>query len=120
MIDVLPVSHDNVLALRATEKLTADDYRDVIIPQVRGLSEEHGRIRVVMHLDEGFRGWAAGALWEDTKFGIKHTSYVERLAVIGGPDWIRWAANKVNLLTKCEVKTYPVDAFEEALAWIES
>ena len=38
---------------------------------------------------------------------------------MGGSDWIRWVVHRMSYLTKCETKTYPQGALDEALAWIE-
>ena len=35
----------------------------------------------------GFHGWAAGALWEDTRFAINHFADIEKIAMVGEKRW---------------------------------
>jgi hypothetical protein len=56
MIEIMPESHDNILGARATGKLTDDDYKNVLIPRMEELAEEHGNARFLFFLDSGFEG----------------------------------------------------------------
>ena len=66
MIERLPESGGNVLGVRASDRLTNSDYEEVWIPQLQEHSQTYGTIRLLLYLDENFRGWEAGA-WEDAK-----------------------------------------------------
>ena len=74
-----------VLDVHVSGKLAKDDYKE-FVPQVDRLIEQHGKIRVLLEMTD-FRGWKAGALWEDVKFDLKHFSDIERVAMVGEKKW---------------------------------
>lgn len=73
--------HDGkvVLTIKASAKLTRDDYSR-FVPQMERLIDRHGKIRVVFDMRD-FHGWDLAALWEDIKFDLKHFKDIERLAM---------------------------------------
>ncbi len=54
MIEIMSETEGKMLAVKATEKLTYDDYEEVFIPKLNQLIEEYGKIRVVMNFAENF------------------------------------------------------------------
>lgn len=120
MIEVLPESEGNVLGVRASDTLTDDDYRNTWIPRLEALIQKHGQVRALLYMDEGFKGWSAGALWDDARFGVRHASDFDKVAVVGGPDWAAWGARLVGHLMKGDVKSFPGDQLQPAWDWIKS
>ncbi len=119
MVEIMPESEGNVLVVKATEKLTARDYEEVFIPKINQLIEEHQKVKVVVFLDENFSGWEIGAAWDDAKFGIKHRSDFEKMAVVGGPKWVQWATKISAYFMKGQVAFYGIPDFESAVAWVK-
>ena len=118
MIELMPESKGNTLAFRATGKLTGVDYQETFLPAMRSAIAKHGVIRILVEFDEDFEGFTAGAIWEDTKFDLKHKSDFDRVATVGGPRWMQWA-NKVSyLLRKADVKAFEAGEHETAWSWI--
>jgi hypothetical protein len=72
MLEVMPESTGRILWLRAADRLTDQDYREVFIPRLEAVVREHGRVPVLFHLDPDFQGWTPGAWWEDLKLDLKH------------------------------------------------
>ena len=120
MITVMPESHENILVVQATQKLTSQDYETVFIPRMGELIEKFGKIRTVVYLDEQFEGWELGAMWDDAKFGMKHKSDFEKVAVVGGPKWIEWGTKLGSYFMEGEVKTFDEGQLSQALDWIKS
>ena len=119
MVEIMPESEGNVLVVKATEKLTARDYEEVFIPKINQLIEEHQKVRVVAFLDEKFSGWEIGAAWDDARFGIKHRSDFEKMAVVGGPKWVKWATKISAYFMEGQVAFYGIPDFESAVAWVK-
>jgi hypothetical protein len=120
MIEVLPKSQGKTLGVRFTGKATDEDYEKVFMPALENLIKEHGKIRCVYFMDEGFQGWELGAMWDDAKFGIKHKSDFEKVAVVGGPKWAEWCTKIASHFVSGETKTYPADQLDDAWSWVES
>ena len=64
-----------------TGKLEKEDY-DLFVPEAERLIEQYGKIRVIAELVD-FKGWSAGALWEECKLAYHHLKDVERMAMVG-------------------------------------
>jgi hypothetical protein len=119
VIEILQETKGNLLVVRATEKLTTGDYEEVFIPKLRQLIQDHGKVRAVLYLDEDFKGWEIGAMWDDAKFGIQHRNDFEKIAIAGGPKWIEWAMKMSAHFMKGQLKTFDGSKLQEALIWIK-
>lgn len=117
MMTIMPESKENLLVVRATEKLTSKDYEEVFIPELTKLIDQFGKIRSVIYLDPDFDGWELGAMWDDAKFGLKHRKDFEKIAVVGASKWIEWGIRLGNHLMEGQMKTFDKDQLDEALAW---
>ena len=76
MFYIMPESQGNIMGLRATGKLTDQDYQEVLLPSLENLLKQHRKIRLLCFLDENFAGLEPEALWEDAKFFFPHTSSI--------------------------------------------
>ncbi len=119
MIEVLAKTQGKTLVVRLTGKATDQDYKKVFIPALENLLKEHGKVRCVYFMDEGFQGWEVGAMWDDAKFGIKHRNDFEKIAVVGGPKWAEWSTKIAAHLVSAEIKTYPADQLDDAWSWVK-
>lgn len=117
MIKIMPESQGKLLAVTATGTLTDNDYVDVWIPALQEVIDEYEVVNALLYMDDEFEGWDLKAMWEDAKFGLKHRNDFAKIAVVGGPDWIKWGVKIGDLLLDCVVKTYTPDKLQEALAW---
>ena len=118
MIEIMTKSAGPVVGVRATGKLTDKDYREVLIPALESRFEKHGRLKLLLYMDAGFEGWDLDAMWDDAVFGLRHRADFDRLAVVGGPEWVRVAARLSAFLMKGEVRTFDADALDEAWGWV--
>lgn len=120
MIEILQQSDGKTLGVRLTGKVTDQDYETVFIPALEKLIKEHGKVNCLYFMDDEFVGWDLGAMWDDATFGIKHRNDFDKIAVIGGPKWAQWGTMIAGHLVSAEIKTYPVNEFEQAWAWMKS
>ena len=74
-----------VLEVHVSGKLVKADYEH-FVPEFERLVRQHGKLSVLFDMT-GFHGWEAAAMWEDTKFAIKHFADIDRLAVVGEKRW---------------------------------
>jgi hypothetical protein len=119
VIEILPESQGNILGVRLTDKVTGDDYEKTFIPALEKVLAEHPKMRCVYYMDEAFKGWDLGAMWDDATFGFKHRKDFEKIAVIGGPKWAEWGTKLAAHMVSGEVKTFPVDQLQAAWDWIK-
>ncbi len=115
----MPESEGKVLVIKATEKLTVKDYEEVFIPALDDLIRKYEKCRVLMYLAEDFHGWELGAMWDDAKFGMKHSKDFDKIALVGGPKWVAWGTKIAAHFIKGQVEVYEEDKLQEALTWIK-
>lgn len=116
MIETVPGAPDGVYAFKVVGEITADDYRDVLNPQIEALAEGSG-VRCVCVLDDAWTGMSAGAVWEDAKLGINHLTKFERIAVVTNRDWIENVTNAFAKLFPNTAKVFDLDQRNEAMFW---
>jgi hypothetical protein len=106
-----------VLAVHISGNLVAADYEH-FVPEFDRLVEQHGRLRVLFDMT-GFRGWDAGAAWEDIKFDIKHFADIERLAMVGDKKWQHGMAMFCKPFTRATIRYFDHARAAEAWAWLD-
>ena len=110
--------YDGKLAeVHVSGRLTKKDY-EFMLPELERLIRSHGKIRMLVELHH-FRGWTAGALWQDLKFDFKHYGDIERLAIIGDEQWQSGAASFTMPFTRADVRFFPSEEAEAAHHWID-
>lgn len=118
MITVLEGYPDTVLAVSGTGKVTAKDYRDILIPEAARRIEKHDKMRLFCVLDDQFEGLTAGAAWADLKLGISRWNEFDRLAVVTDTTWIKDAILLLTPIYRHPMRVFPNAEFDAAKAWI--
>lgn len=122
MFQIMPESEGNIIGLRASGRLTDQDYQEVLIPSLEGLIKEHGKIRLLCFMDEEFAGVEAAAMWDDAKYFLPHRNAFEKMAIVGGPQWIAFITKLFVILMRVKgaVKSFPSDQLPQAWEWVRS
>jgi hypothetical protein len=108
----------NTLAVKVVDKLTDEDYKNVLIPGLEQLLQTHDKVRVLVDASE-FKGWNPAAAWDDVSFGMKHRNDFEKFAVVGGKQWMEWGMKLGAYFIGGQVKTFHEDEREQAWEWIQ-
>jgi len=120
MFQIMPESQGKILGLRATGKLTDQDYQEVLIPRLEALIKNHGKVRLLCFMDEEFAGVEAGAMWDDAKFYLPRRNDFEKVAIVGGPKWIELIMKLFAPLMKGEHQTFSAGQLSKAWEWISA
>lgn len=120
MIEIMQESSGATLAVKASGKLTDDDYKKVWIPKLEELLRQFGKVRALLFLTKDFSGWELHAAWDDAVFGLKHRNDFDKVAVVGGSAFIEWGTKLGGHLMGGEVKTFSEAQLQEALDWVKS
>lgn len=118
MIEVITDLPDRVLGLKASGEVTADDYRNVLVPALEEKLTKHKKARLLYVLDDGFGGYTGGAAWEDAKVGMKHLTAFERVAVVTDIDWVENMVKAFGFAMPGEVRVFDDDDLDDARQWI--
>jgi hypothetical protein len=118
-IDDVPAG---VIGLRASGKLTKDDYVNVMEPALKE-AVDTGDARVLFVLPD-FDGLEPEALFEDVKTGLrvelKNRSAWKKLAVVSGVDWVAKSMRLFAWAMPGELAVYEMDQLVEAKSWVAS
>jgi hypothetical protein len=120
MIEVLPESQGNILVLKATGKLTDQDYKEVLIPRLEAILRAHGKARVLLDMGDEFPGMEAAAVWDDLRFGLAHRHDFEKVGVVGGSQWIRPMLKMAALMMSGAIESFSPSERGRALEWIKA
>lgn len=118
MVEEIPGLPPNVLGFSAKGTVTASDYESVIIPAVEALFSRHGKVRFLYHLGADFSGFEAGAVWDDTKLGLRHLAGWEKMAVVSDVEWIRAGIKIFALAIPGHVRVFHDGELTEAKEWV--
>ena len=109
---------DRVLGFKASGEVTADDYKEVLVPTLEAKLTKQDKVRLLYVLGDGFKGYTGGAAWEDAKVGMTHLTAFERIAVVTDVDWIENMVKAFGFAMPGEVRVFDNDDLEEARTWI--
>ena len=116
-IDEMPVG---TIGLRASGKLSRDDYRQVLEPALQEAIDA-GELRLLFVLTD-FDGLEPAAVPEDVKTGLSawlgHHSAWKRFALVTDVEWVAKAMQMFAWMTPGEVMIYELDRLEDARAWV--
>ena len=116
-IGIERINENFFLSLKATGKLTHDDYK-TITPMIESALQgvENPKIKALVDGTE-LEGWEMRAAWDDFKIGLKHGSEFEKIAIYGNKRWQEMSAKVGSWFMSGEVKYF--DNRDEALDWLE-
>lgn len=116
-IDDMPAG---TIGLRASGKLTRDDYRDVLEPALKE-GVDSGELRLLFVLT-GYDGIELAAVPEDLKTGLStwigHHAAWKRFALVTDVQWVAKTMELFAWMTPGEAKIYELDGMDEAKAWV--
>ena len=106
MLELIDGYPDEVVAVRGSGTVTADDYRDILIPAVRRATSGGEKARLLLELTEGFEGYDAGAVRADAGLGMGHLGSFDRIAVVTDSEWLGRAVNVFGIFIPGEVRLF--------------
>lgn len=116
LLDGFP--HD-VIAIEPVGEITAQDYEQMLIPLVRDKMKEHDQLKLYLQIDDAFRGFSAGALWDDARFGFSHLSTFSRAAIVTDVPWIRRSLKLFGPLWPTTLMVFHIKDAADAREWIK-
>lgn len=97
-------------------RLTQDSY-DSFTPELDGLIETHGKIRLILETIH-FEGWTMEAAWEELKLSCKHFNHIERIAIVGDRKREKTMSTMLKPITGTQVRYFDITDIEGATNWI--
>lgn len=78
-----------------------------------------GNARVLILVEDDFRGWVGDEVWSDMTFFVEHGDRIEKIAIVGDPRW----ETGMLMFTGAGFRRAPVKFFtreqqDEARSWL--
>lgn len=109
----------DVVAVRAKGIITADDYRETLLPLVEEKLKEHDSLKLMVVMGDDYSTFTGDAAWEDTKFDLKHLRDFSRIAVVTDVAWVARTMKIFAPVLPYTLKVFPMADLEEAKSWIK-
>ncbi len=117
MFQPIPVDEDNIVAFKATGKLTDKDYQEFIPKLEKILKTSEAPVSILIELED-FHGWDSKAAWDDFKFGMQHDNELARIAIVGEHRWQKWMTAFGNAFTLTEMRYFTREELPKAWRWL--
>ena len=115
MIKELSDLPPGVVGFEVAGTLSAEDYRDVVLPALqRAYASDEFRFVIVI---PEFHGMSGGAAWQDLRVGVEHWRAWKRIALVTDIEWMGYMTTMFGWMTPGEVKVFPLAQRDEAIAW---
>ena len=119
MLKILKGFEHDTLAIRASNIVSANDYKDILMPELESKLKDHASIKIWYEFDKSFEGFTVGALWDDTKLGLFHFNDFYRVVILANDDLIRGMVSTLARIFPCPVNLFYLNESDLALTWLK-
>lgn len=118
MLEIIHELPPGITGLKATEKITKEDYERVFEPLLDAARREGRRLRFLYDLSTDFDGFTASAAWEDAKIGLRSLRLFEGCAIVSDIGWIRESTRLIGFVMPCPVRVFETSERDKAVDWL--
>ena len=121
MLQLLPETKDNIVAIKATGVLTVVD-EDGIAPRLEYIFEalsEKEKVRAFVDYAE-LEGFEPGAKTAGLSFELRHRGLVERIALVCGTNLRDEVARTADIFKTAQVRRFDPASRDSAWNWLKS
>jgi hypothetical protein len=120
MIERIQDMPAGTIGLRASGKLSREDYQQVLEPALRE-GVESGELRLLFAMPD-FDGLEPGAMIEDVETGLRtwvreHSAW-KRFAFVTDVEWLRKSMQAFGWMAPGEVRVFVLDEMDAARDWV--
>lgn len=115
-IGVARINSESILVLKATGKLTHEDYQaitPVLESSLKGVFSKH--IKMLVDITE-FSGWELRAAWDDFRLGMTIGLDIEKIAIYGDKNWQELASKVGSWFISGDMASF--GNYQDAVEWL--
>jgi hypothetical protein len=109
-----------IQGVKATGKVSKQDYAQVVGPLLDEARREGRRIRFLYQLGPEFDGFRASAAWADAKIGLQSVGLFDACAIVTDVAWLKELTRLSAFLLPCPVRVFGNQEQAQAIAWLSS
>lgn len=122
MIEEISGMPAGTIGLRASGKVSADDYRTVLEPVLKDAIGRGEPIKL-MYVMASDTDYSAGAAAQDMKtgatLGVPHLSAWRKTALVSDADWVKPVAHAFGWMMPGDFRTFAATEVDAARSWLE-
>lgn len=119
MIELLNDFPGDVLAVRFGGEVTAEEFRQTLVPQVHDRFETRKHLAIYAEILPRTM-FSPAAVWEDWKLGLEEFGKWGKAAVVSDEPWVRSLTMMMAPLFHPAVRIFPAADAEAAKAWVQA
>lgn len=118
MIHYIPNLPANMVAFKAVNTITEEDFNEIVMPKVKELVDQTGKLNYMLVLETSITNFTLGAWFKDALMGIKHLTKWNRAAIVSDVDGIRIFTEIFSILIPGEFKGFEHKDLQKAIDWV--
>ncbi len=118
MIEIITSLPEHVAAFRATGRVTKDDYRKILMPEVDQIAKKFRKLSFLLLLETDVSNFTIGAWIHDALVGLKHITQWQKIAIISNQSAVKMITDVFGHLVPGEYKGFKIAEFESAKKWV--
>jgi len=120
VLEILKELPRGIEGLKASGKVTKEDYEKVLEPLLEEARREGRPIRFLYQFGPEFEGITPGAAWEDAKVGLQFLRLFDGCAIVSDVGWIRESVRLMGFMMPCPVRVFGNHERDQAVEWLGS
>jgi hypothetical protein len=123
MIETISPMPEGTIGFRASGRVSAEDYRNVLEPALRDAVGRQQPIKLLYQLADDV-DYTSGAALQDLRtgaeIGLAHLSSWQRTAVVSDAQWVERMVRGLGWMMPGEVRSFQANQIEDAKTWLAS
>ncbi|MCK9374899.1 MAG: STAS/SEC14 domain-containing protein [Syntrophobacterales bacterium] len=119
MLEILPESEGNIVGVKATGTFDRQEFHEILMPHLRSMITEHGRVRLLFCLEEDFQGFDLEAI-KNEALNSEHQNDFQKIAVVGGSWWLNLQMSLVAPFLNGALRNFSRAELPDAWVWIRA
>ncbi|MET4142027.1 STAS/SEC14 domain-containing protein [Pedobacter sp. UYP1] len=118
MLTIIPNLPDHVFGVRASDQVTQDDLKQVLLPGLEALSARYKEIYYLLVLETNVQNFTAGAWIQDLIAGVKHLTQWKKMAIVTDQKAVEKFTDIFSYVSPGEAKGYELSELPQAIDWL--
>jgi hypothetical protein len=118
MLEAITGLPSGVKGMKATGKVSKEEYERVFKPILTELQSRERPLRLLYQLGPEFEGYSPLGVLEDMKLGVQSWPWLAGCAIVTDVSWVRHAAELIGFLVPYPVRVFSLDQQSQASAWL--
>lgn len=118
MIEIRDTHSDGLIEIRMVSPVTEDDYKTTLVPAIDAALAKHDRVRLLAVIEAKISDFTLGAIFQDSRLGLKHWRGFDRVAVVTDNSIIAASVSAFSIFMPCPVMKFDMDEQDEARRWL--